>query len=53
MVLAAVACLNENPNATEEEIRDYMRGNLCRCTGYVKIIDAVQAAAKMLTTQNA
>ena len=52
MVLTAVACLNENPDATEEDIRDYMRGNLCRCTGYVKIIDAVQAAAKTLKTQN-
>ena len=44
MVLATVALLNENPDPTEEEIRDYLRGNICRCTGYVKIIDAVNDA---------
>jgi len=33
MILTAVALLKENPNPTEEEIKDYMRGNLCRCTG--------------------
>ncbi|MDR1572786.1 MAG: (2Fe-2S)-binding protein [Clostridiales Family XIII bacterium] len=48
MVLTAVALLEETPNPTEDEIRDYMRGNLCRCTGYIKIIDAVNAAAEVL-----
>jgi aerobic carbon-monoxide dehydrogenase small subunit len=47
-VLSAKALLAENPNATEEEIRDYLAGNLCRCTGYVKIIEAVQTVRDRL-----
>jgi len=46
MVLSAVALLQRNPTPTEEEIRDGLSGNLCRCTGYDKIVKAVQAAAK-------
>lgn len=46
MILAAKALLDENPNPTIEEIKKALSGNLCRCTGYVKIIDAVMAAAK-------
>lgn len=46
MILAARALLAENPNPTEEEIRVGLSGNLCRCTGYTKIVDAVMAAAK-------
>lgn len=42
MILTATSLLKENPAATEEEIRDYMRGNLCRCTGYVQIIKAIK-----------
>ena len=42
MVLAAKALLDENPHPTEEEIRKGLAGNLCRCTGYVKIIEAIQ-----------
>lgn len=52
MVLTAISLLNENPDPSEEEIRDYMRGNLCRCTGYTKIIDAVQQAAEMMKKRN-
>jgi len=44
MILSGVALLNENPDPTEEEIRDILRGNICRCTGYVKIIDAINKA---------
>lgn len=44
MILTAKAILDENPDATEEEIREGMHGNICRCTGYVKIIEAVEAA---------
>ena len=45
MVLAAKALLSENPNPTEAEIRHGLSGNLCRCTGYSKIIEAVMLAA--------
>ncbi len=46
MLLSAKALLDENPQPTEEEIREYLVGNLCRCTGYSKIIEAIQKAAK-------
>jgi aerobic carbon-monoxide dehydrogenase small subunit len=45
MVLAAVDLLNRNPEPTRPEIRSGLDGNLCRCTGYAKIVDAVDAAA--------
>jgi carbon-monoxide dehydrogenase small subunit len=43
MVVTAKALLEENPNPTEDEIKDYIRGNICRCTGYTGIIKAVQS----------
>ncbi|MCU0596518.1 MAG: (2Fe-2S)-binding protein [Desulfobacterota bacterium] len=46
MVLSAKALLDQNPNPTEEQIRRGLSGNLCRCTGYAKIIEAVEAAAE-------
>jgi aerobic-type carbon monoxide dehydrogenase small subunit (CoxS/CutS family) len=46
MIMAARALLMHNPNPTREEILEAMQGNLCRCTGYESIIDAVNAAAK-------
>jgi len=48
IVLAAYALLQENPDPTEEEAKKAMDGNLCRCTGYVKIVEAVMLAAKRL-----
>ena len=48
MILMAKALLDENPTPTRQEVKDGLGGNLCRCTGYVKIIDAVMAAADML-----
>ncbi|EOS62458.1 (2Fe-2S)-binding protein [Oscillibacter sp. 1-3] len=45
MIMSATALLNRNPHPTEREIREAIEGNLCRCTGYAKIIDAIQAAA--------
>jgi aerobic carbon-monoxide dehydrogenase small subunit len=45
-VLAAISLLRENPNPSETEIRDGLEGNLCRCTGYHNIVEAVQAAAR-------
>ena len=48
MVLAAKALLDENLYPTRDEIREAIAGNLCRCTGYQKIIDSVEAAAVIL-----
>jgi carbon-monoxide dehydrogenase small subunit len=45
MILSAKALLDRNPRPSREEIREAISGNLCRCTGYKKIIDAVEAAA--------
>jgi len=45
MILTATALLKENPNPTEDEIRDYMRGNICRCTGYIQIVKAIKSCA--------
>ena len=47
MIMAAEGLLRRNPNPSEVEIRDALSGNLCRCTGYVKIIESVKAAAEM------
>jgi carbon-monoxide dehydrogenase small subunit len=46
-VVAAKALLDENPAPGEEDIKDWMLGNLCRCTGYYQIVDSVQQAAAM------
>ncbi len=48
MIMAAQALLLRNPEPNEEEIRTALSGNICRCTGYVKIIESVQAAAAQL-----
>lgn len=50
MILSAKALLDRNPSPTEQEIRDALAGNLCRCTGYRKIIAAVRAAASQSGT---
>jgi carbon-monoxide dehydrogenase small subunit len=52
MVMSSFYLLNKNPNPTEEEIREGLSGNLCRCTGYVKIIKAVEKASKELNEKN-
>ncbi|MGE3643130.1 MAG: (2Fe-2S)-binding protein [Beijerinckiaceae bacterium] len=46
LLIASKALLDRNPDPSEEEIRFWLAGNLCRCTGYNNIVDAVQAAAK-------
>ena len=46
MIMSAKALLDTNQHPTEEEIRVAIEGNLCRCTGYVKIVEAIQAAAE-------
>lgn len=48
MMLSAVGLLKENPSPTEEEIRFGISGNLCRCTGYVNIVKAIQYAAEKM-----
>ena len=48
MMLASVELLRKNPDPSEEEIRRGISGNLCRCTGYVKIVEAVQYAAEKM-----
>ena len=45
MVLATVSLLREHPDPSEEEIRHLLEGNICRCTGYVNIVEAVRTAA--------
>ncbi len=44
-IMATKALLRENPDPSEPEIREYLKGNVCRCTGYVNIVKAVQSAA--------
>jgi carbon-monoxide dehydrogenase small subunit len=46
MVMSAVDLVRRRPDASEKEIREWLEGNLCRCTGYHNIVKAVQAAAK-------
>ncbi len=47
MIMTAKALLDENPHATEEEIRKYLVGCLCRCTGYTKIVESILAAEEI------
>jgi carbon-monoxide dehydrogenase small subunit len=49
MVLAAKALLDANPTPTRQEIKEALAGNLCRCTGYASILDAVEEAARLLS----
>jgi carbon-monoxide dehydrogenase small subunit len=46
MIMSARALLDETPRPDEDEIRNAIAGNICRCTGYVQIIDAIRAAGK-------
>ena len=46
MIMSAKVLLDKNPNPTDKEVRDAIGGNLCRCTGYVKIVEAILATAK-------
>jgi len=48
MVVATVALLGENPSPSKDEIRSALTGNLCRCTGYVQIVESIQRAAAVL-----
>jgi carbon-monoxide dehydrogenase small subunit len=52
MVLTAKALLNRNPHPGRQEIKEALAGNLCRCTGYRKIVEAVERAAEILAERN-
>jgi aerobic carbon-monoxide dehydrogenase small subunit len=52
MALAAADLLNRNPNPSRQEIRQGLAGNLCRCTGYQKIVDAVEKAAENVRSED-
>ncbi len=53
VIMSAKALLDENPDPTVPEIRDALSGNLCRCTGYTKMITAIQDAARLLREKQA
>lgn len=52
MLMSAKALLDENPDPTEEEIRTGISGNLCRCTGYVQIVESIQKAVEMMKNKS-
>jgi carbon-monoxide dehydrogenase small subunit len=52
MIMSAKALLDKNPDASEADIRRALQGNLCRCTGYVKIVEAVMAAKEKMKSSN-
>ena len=52
LIIAAKALLDHNPHPTELEIRDAISGNLCRCTGYGQVVQAIQAAAETLAAES-
>jgi aerobic carbon-monoxide dehydrogenase small subunit len=52
MIMTAVSLLEQNPNPTEEEIRHGLEGNLCRCTGYINIVESIRWAAEKMGGKN-
>jgi len=52
MILAAKSLLDRNPHPSDEEIKSYMKGNLCRCTGYRSIVEAIKESARSLRTRD-
>jgi aerobic-type carbon monoxide dehydrogenase small subunit (CoxS/CutS family) len=53
MILTTISLLEENPDPTVEDIKEYLAGNLCRCAAYSEIIDAVLAAARLMRGESA
>jgi carbon-monoxide dehydrogenase small subunit len=51
MVVAAKVLLDQNPRPSDDDIKDWMMGNLCRCTGYYKIIESIRGAATRMETE--
>ena len=52
MVLTGIAILKEKPNPTRQQIKEALHGNYCRCTGYIKIMDAIDLAAQRMAAQS-
>lgn len=52
MIMSAKALLDENPDPTEDQVRRALQGNLCRCTGYTKIVEAVMTAKNKITARS-
>jgi carbon-monoxide dehydrogenase small subunit len=52
-IISATALLNENPRPSRDDIRHWMMGNLCRCTGYYKIVESIEAAAAIMRGEEA
>ncbi|ADK80310.1 (2Fe-2S)-binding protein [Sediminispirochaeta smaragdinae] len=52
MIIATIALLNRNPDPSEDEIRSMLDGQVCRCTGYVKIVDAIRQASALLRSSH-
>ncbi len=52
MIMTAVSFLRENPNPSRQEIREAISGNICRCSGYVKIVDAIMLAASKMRSSD-
>ncbi|MHB8619674.1 MAG: (2Fe-2S)-binding protein [Chloroflexota bacterium] len=50
MIMTALYLLKENPDPTDDEIKDALEGNLCRCTGYINIVEAIKWAAEQMRT---
>jgi carbon-monoxide dehydrogenase small subunit len=50
MLMALRALLDEEPRPTKQQIREYLKGNICRCTGYHAIVEAAHAAAETIAT---
>ncbi len=48
MVISAIDLVSKNPKPTEKEVREWLEGNLCRCTGYHNIVKAIQAGAQAM-----
>ncbi|HUS96190.1 MAG TPA: (2Fe-2S)-binding protein [Hyphomicrobiaceae bacterium] len=51
MIMSAVDLLKENPKPTEDEIKSWLKGNICRCTGYQNIVRAIQLASGQITSE--
>jgi aerobic carbon-monoxide dehydrogenase small subunit len=51
MIMSSADLLQKNPNPSEPEIRDWLKGNICRCTGYHNIVKAVEMAAEVMSSQ--